>query len=283
MKSNTHKIVGPIIVSALSLFICFHLIDPIAFRLDPTFSLFATRGIGKIAIMVLVIYHIILFLLVQPYTFMYKFFSTSWSFYTQERWFGSFCRYFCLFALLHMLVLGIYTACNVGTLNWPHHFFSFSLFLQLVVGFIATFFLAWGEEVIFRAMLYQYFAQFYRPITSALVTSMIFSLSHNLASPLTLITTQWRLGIGLFLLGLLLNLIFIITKKLYTSMGAHAGLVFIKVALRRLPLISFASGIDSMLLFHSDLRQSLIVHALFCIAIVTLCFVYKKNFLTSSQ
>jgi hypothetical protein len=51
------KNIGPILLSALSIFMSFFIIQPIALYLDPTFSLFANRGIGKIGITVLVLAH----------------------------------------------------------------------------------------------------------------------------------------------------------------------------------------------------------------------------------
>jgi len=49
-------------------------------------------------------------------------------------------------------------------------------------------------------------------------------------------------------------------------MGAHAGLVYIKVLLRRIPLITIPTAIPWW--FSPDLRQSIIIHILFALAIV---------------
>jgi membrane protease YdiL (CAAX protease family) len=128
--------------------------------------------------------------------------------------------------------------------------------------------LAWTEELIFRGTIFPYFEQFYSTIPSIVLTSLIFMLVHNLKNPLMLLSCDWKLGLGLFLLGVLLNQIFVITRKLYAGMGVHAGLVFVKVVLRRIPFLSSVP----------DLRQSYLVHILFLFTIVTLFFVYRKKF-----
>jgi hypothetical protein len=56
-------------------------------------------------------------------------------------------------------------------------------------------------------------------------------------------------------------------------MGAHAGLVFVKVALRRAPLIIFSQHLPWWV--HSDLRQSVLVHAFFMIIIILLLILYR--------
>jgi hypothetical protein len=100
-------------------------------------------------------------------------------------------------------------------------------------------------------------------------------LVHNITHPLELVTTQWKLGLGLFLLGFLLNLVFIISQKLYVGMGVHAGLVYVKVFLRRIPCITYASSLPWWL--NSDLRQSLITHLLFAVVITFLLIRARKS------
>lgn len=129
----------------------------------------------------------------------------------------------------------------------------------LCIGFIGTFFLAWSEELLFRGLFFNHFAHTLPTFTSAVMSSVIFSLLHDLSNPLRLITTQWQLGLGLFLLGMFLTYIRL-WKGFAASAGAHAGLVYIKVILRKIPLLPIVTG--SPYLFPIDLRESLIVHAL---------------------
>ena len=161
--------------------------------------------------------------------------------------------------------------------NWGK--FNIELILKLLWGFFVVFMLAWTEETIFRGISYQYIAQQFSKITSIFIASLIFMLAHDLYNPLNLITKNWKLGLGLFLLGFLLNTIFVITGKLYAGMGIHAGLVFVKVVLRRARFIIIPiSGLPFWA--NSDLRQSLLIHILFLILIISLILTNKNKIFT---
>lgn len=262
--------IGPIVLSALSLFFSFLIIQPLALFLDPTFNLLASRGIGKVAFISMAIFQILLFLSTQKKKFLKDFFDRTLFFFVKDKWTGPFTSLFTLFFIFHAIILFIFYQLGYLFYNptWGH--ITIQLIGKTILGLFVVFMLAWTEELIFRGTLYPYFQQFYSPLTSALVTSIIFMLAHNLRNPLTLISTDWKLGLGLFLLGFLLNQVFIITNKLYTGMGIHAGLVFVKVILRRAP---FLVGIP-------DLRQSHIVHVLFLCTITYLLARYHKSFFT---
>ncbi len=280
MFARVKKGVGPIIVSALSLFITFHILQPIALFLDPRFSLLLNKGIGKIALTVMVIYQILLLSFLLPHSVVQKIAITNIGFFKEKKWFTEFVRYFLIFAALHCVVLALCYLSGALTLNPGWGTLKKSMFIKLGIGFIATFFLAWTEELIFRGTLFVYWCNTcFSKLTSALLSSAIFSLSHNLIAPWTLITTQWRLGLGLFLLGLFLNLIFIATGKLYIGMGAHAGLKFVKVFLKVIPIAVFTPAAYASLWFHPDLRQSLLVHGLFFVINgIMIAKMWKKHF-----
>jgi hypothetical protein len=104
--------------------------------------------------------------------------------------------------------------------------------------------------------------------------------AHNLTNHLALITTNWQLGLGLFLLGILLNLIFIDTQKLYAGMGLHAGIVFVKVILRRAPFLIFLPPNFIPFWIRKDLRMAPLTHFLFFVVILFFIykiFIYKKK------
>lgn len=63
-------------------------------------------------------------------------------------------------------------------------------------------------------------------------------------------------------------------------MGIHAGLVFVKVILRRLPLIGYLPEEQWQWWFAQDLRQAPLVHILFAIIILTLIIIYRKKLRT---
>lgn len=289
------KVTGPIVLSALSILITFIFVQPVACWLDPTFSLFANRGIGKIGITVLVIWHIFLLLFNCDKKLLLDFWQTNFAFFKNLKWLKSFCLYFLIFSTLHVLFLALLylsgfviyvpTCLPVVALAKTGHpelisgsikpVISFAL--KMFIGIVATFFLAWTEELIFRGTVYKFFVQELSPVVSALLASLVFMLSHNLSNPLALVTSDWKLGAGLFLLGLLLNLIFILTGKLYTGMGVHAGLVFVKVFLRRVPFLVFLAPNTLPFFIDKDLRQSLIVHVAFILADIFLIIKVVKT------
>lgn len=278
-RSESRKVVqqvfdtiGPILLSVLSIFITFFILQPLALWLDPTFSLFSNRGIGKIAFIVLIIFQILLLFIFLPKQFLDKFLQTNFYFFKNKNWIKNFFLYFSIFAFLHILVLFFVwtTGFAYFDYNWGH--FSLSLIFRILFSFFVVFLLAWTEELIFRGTIYLYFVQHFRPITSLLLTSTIFMFAHNISGTLT-----FQLGIGLFLLGMLLNLIFIKTEKLYAEMGAHAGLVFVKVFLRRVPILVFLSEAQLPFWMSKDLRTSPVIHGLFLILIIFFIIQNRKK------
>lgn len=264
--------IGPILLSVLSVFITFFIIQPLALWLDPTFSLLSNRGVGKTAFIILIIFQILLLFCFLPKQFLEKFLQTNFYFFKNKNWIKKFSLYFLIFAFLHILILFFVWTSGFAYLNYDWGHLSLSLFLKILFGFFVVFLLAWTEELIFRGTIYLYFAQHFKPIISLLLASTIFMFAHNISGTLTL-----QLGIGLFLLGMLLNLIFIKTEKLYAGMGAHAGLVFVKVFLRRVPLLVFLPEAQLPIWMSKDLRTSPIIHGLFLILIIFFIIQNRKK------
>ncbi len=261
-------------LSVLSIFLTFLIIYPFALWLDPSFSLLSSRGIGKIAFVFIVIFQILLLLLVLPQKFLNLFLKTNLYFFVKKTWFKKFFTYFLLFFTLHSLVLLFLW--GLGYINYNPEWgnLSFNLFLRIFWGFIVAFLLAWTEELIFRGTVYLYFVQHLKPVCSLFIASTIFMIAHNICDTLNI-----KLGIGLFLLGMMLNLIFIKTKKLYTGMGAHAGLVFVKVILRRVPFLTFLPATQLPFWISKDLRTSPLAHLLFTLVIIVLIYQNRKKLL----
>ena len=274
-----YKTLGPILLSVLSIFTAFIILQPIAFTLNSSFNLMASRGIGKVAFISMVIFQLILFLIIQPLPFLEKCLDSSLLFLKKTTWIKTFFFYFSIFFVLHALLLVFFYNLGYAYYNPNWGKFNIELILKLLWGFFVVFMLAWTEETIFRGISYQYIAQQFSKITSIFIASLIFMLAHDLYNPLNLITKNWKLGLGLFLLGFLLNTIFVITGKLYAGMGIHAGLVFVKVVLRRARFIIIPiSGLPFWA--NSDLRQSLLIHILFLILIISLILTNKNKIFT---
>jgi len=282
MISSLHRVtklfdvIRPIALSALSIFICFLLIQPVALWCDPAFSLLANRGLGKIAFTLVVMMHLLLLAATHSNNEWKMFWHSNAAFLGTRAWLKPFFAMFGLFAALHtstLLALSLTPWANAylpTTLSW-------SVLPSLALGFVATFFLAWTEEAIFRGTIIPLLLRGGLSKTaSILLSALIFMLAHDITAPWHLLSSNLPLGIGLFLLGILLAQLFVMSGTLYVGMGAHAGLVFVKVFLRRIPCLAYASNVPWWL--HSDLRQSPLIHALFALLICWLFWSKRKHF-----
>lgn len=269
------KSVGPILGSVLSFFCVFQIINPLATWLSPDYSLFLRRGVGGVFVLLITVFLCCCFASIQPRTLLQRLRShLSWP-ATAPGW-RLFLLFFFWFALAHLILLSIYLLADAATFDTTALPLLLRRWPVLLVGFIATLFLAWSEELIFRGLLFDHFRQFHTLWPSAIASSCIFSLAHNLRAPWTLLTSEWRLGLGLFLLGMTLTIIAQWQRSLAASAGAHAGLVFIKVVLRKVPLVVIPA--NAGLLFPTDLRTSLLTLEVLLVAIVAFfaCFSRKK-------
>lgn len=265
---QTGNVLRPIIVSACS-FICTIVVLETIFRtFTPHFTLLASRGIGKFAFMGIALAFIVQFVLSQSRSYQTTVRHASFFWHLDRRRIATLVAYAVLFFGLHALVLaGLYTHgalnCSLSSITW-----SYKLLINCMLAIGVTFLLAWSEETIFRNVIYNYFVQYLPMLGSVLVTSFLFMIVHNLTQPLALLTSDWQLGLGLFLLGVLLNMLYVLTGEIAAPMGAHMGLVSLKVILRRIPCITHLGTVQS------DLRTSHITHVLFMIIIIGLISVY---------
>jgi len=269
------NLLGPLSLAALSLFVSFIILQPIAIFFHPTFHLLSSRGVGKITFTTMVILQLLLLLTYLPKKFLNKLLRINVFFFTEKNCLKLFFRYFAIFFFLHVAILFLTYLFGFAQYNPNWGSFTISLIARTMFGFVVTFFLAWTEELIFRGVIFPYFCRYLTCFSSLITTSTIFMFAHNLSNPIDLITTNWRLGLGLFLLGMLLNLVFIDTEKLYTGMGLHAGIVFVKVILRRAPFLIFLPANFLPFWVCKDLRMAPLTHLLFFITI--LIFIYKNK------
>lgn len=279
MSRQKISLVGPMFFSVLSFFLSGIVIQTILTYFDSNINLLATgSGIGKIILITLAIAHILLLVPTQSSKFIKTWKKINLLFIKNRHWIAPFFSMFTLFFLIHCTILGVSLWLNQVNYNpqWIEAV-TLSRMGSVALGFFATFLLAWHEELIFRGTLFVYFAQQINPLACIILTSSIFTATHNLANPLILITEQWRLGLGLFLLGIVLNLAFFISQTLYVPMGIHAGLVFVKVVLRRIPFFDHLTPQQWAWWFDQDLRKSFLVHGLFTLIILVLIFLHRKK------
>ncbi len=265
--------IRPIFYSALLLLITSIVTQFLGAFFNPAFNLLASRGTEKIIFTLLVIAHLLGLALTRSKCFFQESLEINVYFLWRKPWVRSYVILFSVFFSLHVLML-----CFIGATGYLSYNSAYQLTPKILgsicLGFVVTFFLAWTEELIFRGIFFRYIAHMVSPLMSVFVASLVFMLAHDLAGPWNLVTVHWQLGLGLFLLGVVLNLLFLISGKLYVSMGAHAGLVFVKVILRRIPLVSYLPTDQLPWWLAVDLRQSHLTHVLFMITILILLRVY---------
>ena len=248
--------------------------------LDTSFDILASKGPGKVLFILFMINSAALCMWLTGAASFYPWLKKNLGWLTSSNWLKPFFMLFTPFFILHCLILTWCVATGYATYlpaGWSA--INFFWFARIGFGFLATLFLVFAEELVFRGTLYEYLRTYTSPLVAIFSTSLCFSLAHNVLAPHLLITHEWRLGLGLFLLGMMLNILYIVAGNLYTAMGAHAGLVFVKVILCRLPIISFAPAANTTLLFSTDLRQSLIVHGLLVLTSIILIAHYRKTLL----
>ena len=274
-------VLRPIAWSAFSIFICFCIFQPIALWLNPTYSLLANRGPGKIAFTLIVIAHLFVVAARRSKQEWQEFLQINFWFITKPSWLKTFFSTFAIFASLHVFMLLALSLSPHTTLELPSLMTVVHQLPTITFGFVATFFLAWTEEAIFRGTVIPLLRQGgMTPLAAILTSAGIFMLAHDVTGPWRLLTSSLPLGIGLFLLGVLLAQLFVLSNTLQLGMGAHAGLVFIKVFLRRVPCILYASALPWWL--HADLRQSPLVHCCF-LALILGIFWFKRSVLLSKK
>ena len=122
---------GPIFLSAFSIFVTFTILQPLALLLHPSFNLLASRGTGKVAFVVIVIFQILLLLLTLPKTFLDKCLKINIYFFAEKKWLLKFSSYFIAFFTLHSLIISLFYFLGYLTYSPEWGPFNLDLILKL--------------------------------------------------------------------------------------------------------------------------------------------------------
>lgn len=272
--------IRPIVFSALFLFITAWLAQISLSRTISGFDILASKDLGKIVFTLLVFAALGIFVAQQPSAFVCNWRKQNFGFLTQKKGAILFAKVFTIFFSLHALLLASFYLGGVAYFS-PSAFFSLKAFGQIVFGFFVTFMLAYTEEVMFRGTVFPYLLQFVRPIVAIFFTALMFMIAHFLPNPLIQLARDPAIAFGLFLLGFMLNLIFVAAGTMYANIGAHAGLVFVKVILRKVRFLVISTAPTLPWFLHHDLRQAPLVHGLFLLVIIGLMVWYRKILFSS--
>jgi membrane protease YdiL (CAAX protease family) len=244
----------------------------------PDFDILASKDLGKIVFTLLVFAALGIFVAQQPLEFRLAWRVRNFLFLWSTRGLTIFAKYFGIFFVLHALLLAVFYWCGVAQLH-ADVTCTLKTWGQLLFGFGATFMLAYTEEVMFRGTVFPYLVQFLRPIVAVFFTALAFMTVHFLPNPLGQVWRDPAIALGLFLLGFMLNLIFIAAETMYANIGAHAGLVFVKVILRKVRFLTIAAAPSLPWFLHHDLRQAPLIYLLFtCVIVGLVVWQHKKLF-----
>lgn len=268
--------IRPVVVSALFLFFSSVLTQFCLSSVLPSFDILASKDLGKIIFTLLVFVALWIFVMQQSLPFRRAWHARNFIFLSSRQGIGIFARCFGCFFALHAFLLAVFYVCGVAQLH-PGGAVSLKVMGQLLFGFGATFMLAYTEEVMFRGTVFPYLVQFMRPIVAVFFTALAFMTVHFLPNPVAQLWRDPAIALGLFLLGFMLNLIFIAGGTMYANIGAHAGLVFVKVILRKIRFLTIAPAVSLPWFLHDDLRQAPLVYLLFVCVIVGLIVWQRKK------
>jgi membrane protease YdiL (CAAX protease family) len=277
MSIRVSKIIqclGPIFIAALFLLLNFYAVQALIDYYVLGINLLSEKNLGKIIFSLMVMLTIDLFLRFQNKKYLSHFYQTVFGIF---RWrsITIFGFYFFLFFLFHLATITLFVGMGHAQFIACLDGLTSSFFLKAVWGFVATFFLVWSEEAIFRVALFNHFHRFLKTIPAMIITSLCFMAAHGLVNPYHFFVHEWRIAIGLFLFGLMLNSIYVKTGNVMANMGAHAGVVFVKVLQRRLFFVQFLPHIQSFWLIDADLRQSVLACIFFFL--ITLYSVFSSK------
>lgn len=276
MKQHTlAKCLGPLLLSALTFFLSYLLLQQSITLLGWNLSLLSEKNWGKIFFTLMVFFQIFLFFSIQEKKNGQKVYELIFGIFRSADSLSSFFTYFSFFALFHFCTILFFVYLGYARLLPISHQLTSSFFLKMVWGCIATFFLVWTEESIFRGALYLYFRRFHGSLTALLITSFCFMVAHSFVDPIIFFTQERSIALGLFLFGMMLNAIFLLTGSLAAGMGAHAGVVIVKVLQRKIEWVSFMPCIQSIWLVDGDLRQSLLAQLMFFFFFLIFFISYK--------
>jgi len=145
--------------------------------------------------------------------------------------------------------------------------------LALVIG-SSAFAIATTEEILFRGFFLQTMLEDLPKWLAIGLTGVIFVFFHKLGRIQDFLTVPYDMMLagGIFCLNILLCISYLKSKTLYLPIGIHSGLVFAKVAFRKLKLIEVVEPNSFWFGLEGDARRGFLAWILFLSGILVLKF-----------
>lgn len=229
-------------------------------------SIFDTRGAGQVAMLLTVLLMVLAFMQFVARDSLVAFFNLY-----MAHWKRALAGFLTMLAFAWAVVIGAYAIIGaLGYVNWSAEGWAamnLHIMERAIVAVLVVLVLATTEELMFRVFL----MRFLRWNTSAAVTvgavvfsSFVFASLHKLTDPLAWFTAEeFKLFIGLFLLGVLLCVTYIVTGAFWCAVAIHSGLLGSKAFLRKTGLIEVEIGTSWWIGDSADLRRAPVVWLLF--------------------
>lgn len=138
----------------------------------------------------------------------------------------------------------------------------------------AAFGVALTEDVLFRGFFFQTLLQNLPKWPSIVITGIIFGFFHKLNQPLDFFTIPFDAMLfgGIFCLNVLLCFAFLKSGTLYLPIGIHSGLVFAKIACKKLKFIHVLQDDSFLFGLGGDPRRGLLAWTMFLAGVFLLQF-----------
>lgn len=227
-------------------------------------SIYDTRGAGQVLMLLTVVLMVLAYVTLIARDSVRDFFMLY-----LRQWKTALRGFLIMLAIAWAVVIGAYVLMGLlGYVHWSPEAWDAMTWKKAertVVALFVVLVLATTEELMFRVFLLRYL----RWNTSKAVTigavifsSFVFAAVHNLTDPLAwLRPEEFMLFVGLFLLGVLLCVTYIVTGSFWCAVAVHCGLLGSKVFLRRTELLDVSTS--SWWLHTDDLRATPLTWALF--------------------
>ena len=229
-------------------------------------SIFDTRGAGQVLMLLTVLVTVLAFVQFVARDSIAGFFGVY-----MANWKKALAGFVTMLALAWSVVIAAYAVVGMlGFVQWSSEGWeamNLHIAERAAVALLVVLVLATTEELMFRVFLMRYL----RWNTSAAVTvgavvfsSFVFASLHKLGEPAAWFSVEeFKLFVGLFLLGVLLCVTYIVTGSFWCAVAIHSGLLGSKAFLRKTNLINVETGSSWLIGDSADLRRAPIVWLLF--------------------
>ena len=176
----------------------------------------------------------------------------------------------------YVFLMSLFGIVELRVDSWTKFWLNFPVALMVAC---AAFGIALTEDVLFRGFFFQTLLQNVPKWPSIVITGIIFGFFHKLNQPLDFFTLPYDAMLfgGVFCLNVLLCFAFLKSGTLYLPIGIHSGLVFAKIACKKLKFIHVLQSDSFLFGLGGDPRRGFFAWGLFLAGIFILQFLISSR------